>query len=205
MRLMDLLATYGYLAVLVGSLLEGESMLVLAGFAAHQGRLFFPAVLLIAFVAGTLGDQLFFWVGRAWGTALLRRFPAFERRAHRVRQMLHRHDALLIVCIRFLYGLRVVGPMAMGASGVAGRRFAAFNLLGAAIWAILVGGFGYLVAGGLEAALGDLGHYDNTILGLMLAVMVVAVAVRVMRRQASHAWHPDPQPTHSTTRDATRQ
>jgi membrane protein DedA with SNARE-associated domain len=185
MRLMDLLATYGYLAVLVGSLLEGESMLVLAGFAAHQGHLSFPAVLLIAFVAGTLGDQLFFWIGRAWGAALLRRFPAIERRALQVWKLLQRYDALLIVGIRFMYGLRVVGPIAMGACGVAGSRFAAFNVLGAAIWAIAVGGFGYLLAGALEAALGDLGRYDNLILGLLAVVVIGVGALRAARRRTS--------------------
>jgi membrane protein DedA with SNARE-associated domain len=184
MRLMDLLATYGYLAVFAGSLLEGESMLVLAGFAAHQGRLFFPAVLLIAFVAGTLGDQIFFWIGRAWGAAILRRFPVVERRARCVWQLLQRYDALLIVGIRFMYGLRIAGPIAMGACGVAVRRFAAFNLLGAAIWAIVVGGFGYLLAGALEAALGDLARYENAILGLMVAVVIVAVTRRVLRWRA---------------------
>ena len=31
--------TYGYLAVMIGTFLEGETILVLAGFAAHQGYL----------------------------------------------------------------------------------------------------------------------------------------------------------------------
>jgi membrane protein DedA with SNARE-associated domain len=60
----QLLADHGYLAVLIGSLLEGETILVLAGFAAHQGHLSLPLVLAIAFVGGTFGDQIFFWLGR---------------------------------------------------------------------------------------------------------------------------------------------
>jgi membrane protein DedA with SNARE-associated domain len=181
MRLIDLLTTYGYLAVFMGSLLEGESMLVLAGFAAHQGRLSFLVVLLIAFVGGTLGDQLFFWLGRAWGSALVRRFPAIERRGQCVLELLRRHDALVIVGVRFMYGFRVTGPIIIGASGITGRRFVAFNLLGAAIWAIAVAGFGYLVADALEAVLGDLRHYENKIIGLMLATLVGVVAVRIVR------------------------
>jgi membrane protein DedA with SNARE-associated domain len=195
MRLMDLLATYGYLAVLVGSLLEGESMLVLAGFAAQQGHLSFPAVVLIAFVAGTTGDQIFFWVGRAWGAALLRRFPAIECRARRVWQLLQRYDALLIVGIRFMYGLRIAGPIAMGACGVARGRFAAYNLLGAAIWASAVAGFGYLVAGAFEAALGDLGRYDNLILGGMAVVVIGAITLRVLRWRTSVPRRANRQPT----------
>jgi len=47
-----LLADHGYLAVFIGSLLEGETILVLAGFAAHQGLLSLPLTLTIAFIEG---------------------------------------------------------------------------------------------------------------------------------------------------------
>ena len=36
MTLTQLVADYGYLAVLAGALFEGETVLLLAGFAAHQ-------------------------------------------------------------------------------------------------------------------------------------------------------------------------
>ena len=56
MTLIEFVAAYGYLAVLLGTLLEGETVLLLAGFAAHQGHLAIHWVLLIAFIGGTLGD-----------------------------------------------------------------------------------------------------------------------------------------------------
>src|SRR5688572_33421924 len=40
--LTQLLDHYGYLAVLVGTVLEGETILILGGFAAHQGYLHLP-------------------------------------------------------------------------------------------------------------------------------------------------------------------
>jgi membrane protein DedA with SNARE-associated domain len=39
MTLESILDTYGYLAVLVGTFLEGETILVLGGVAAHRGYL----------------------------------------------------------------------------------------------------------------------------------------------------------------------
>jgi membrane protein DedA with SNARE-associated domain len=38
MSFRQLVIDYGYLAVFIGCLLEGETILVLAGFAAHQGH-----------------------------------------------------------------------------------------------------------------------------------------------------------------------
>lgn len=174
---------YGYFAVLAGALLEGETILVLAGFAAHQGHLDITTVLLIAFAGGTVGDQLFFWLGRACGPALLRRHAALARAGLRIAPLLRRHDAMLIFFIRFMYGLRIAGPIAMGALGVAPRRFALFNVLGASVWAPLVGGAGYLFGHAVEAMLGDIEHYE----AIAPAVVVCAmVALGLVHRLRSH-------------------
>ena len=68
-----LLATYGYLAIFIGCLLEGETILILGGMAAHQHVLKMLPVIGYASVAGMLGDQLLFWVGRYFGERLLPR------------------------------------------------------------------------------------------------------------------------------------
>ena len=64
MSVTELVSHYGYIAVAVGCLLEGETVLLTAGFAAHRGMLDLPAVLAVAFVASALGDQIFFQLGR---------------------------------------------------------------------------------------------------------------------------------------------
>jgi membrane protein DedA with SNARE-associated domain len=64
MHIGELIEKYGYLALLVGTLLEGETVLVMSGYAAHRGYLHLPLVMLIAFVGSSVHDQSFFWVGR---------------------------------------------------------------------------------------------------------------------------------------------
>lgn len=59
MSLESLVTSYGYPAVLVGTFLEGETILVLAGFLAHRGYLDLPLVILTAFLGTFTGDQLF--------------------------------------------------------------------------------------------------------------------------------------------------
>jgi len=189
MTLTEFVSTYGYAAVLVGTLLEGESILLLAGFAAHQGYLSIELVLLIAFFGGTVGDQVFFWIGRRWGEPLLERFPALKARTALVGTLLRRWDAALVFAIRFMYGLRIAGPVAMGALGVSRGRFAIFNALGAAVWALVIGGAGYLLGQSLEVLLGDIEEYE----GLLLAIVVVAFALvliagrvrRALKRRAA--------------------
>jgi membrane protein DedA with SNARE-associated domain len=59
----DLLVQFGYIAVFVGTFLEGETILALAGFAASNGYLLLPKVMAVAVVGAFLGDQACFFVG----------------------------------------------------------------------------------------------------------------------------------------------
>jgi len=179
MSLPGLLADYGYLAVFIGCLLEGETILVLAGFAAQQGLLSLPVVVALAFAGGTLGDQVFFFIGRRYGEALLRRMPRFTKAAERVNSLLLRHHAWLIVGVRFMYGLRIPGPIVIGMSDLPAVRFLAFNVLGAAIWAVLVTGVGYVFGQSLHWLMADLVQYEQA---GVLVIIGVAVLITVVHR-----------------------
>ena len=179
MSLHRFLAEYGYLAVLAGSLLEGETVLVLAGFAAHQGHLSLPWVMVVACFGGTLGDQIFFFVGWRYGAALLRRLPSMAPGAQRVNRLLMRYQAWLIIGVRFMYGLRIVGPIVIGMSDVSARHFLRFNLIGAGIWAVLVAGAGYLFGHTLKLFIADLEHYEGIAL---LAIIAIAGFATLLHR-----------------------
>ena len=94
MDIPGLVDTYGYWAVLVGAFLEGETIHALAGLAAYRGYLDFRWVVLIAMIAGFLGDQFYFFLGRYKGSAILARFPNWQERAHRFDTMLARWHAI---------------------------------------------------------------------------------------------------------------
>jgi membrane protein DedA with SNARE-associated domain len=177
--------TYGYWAVAAGTLLEGESVLVAAGFAAHRGYLDPLAVYCIAAVCSFIGDQTFFWIGRRHGRALLRRVPALGRRAEHFNALLLRYHTALIPIVRFLYGLRVAGPIALGTSGVAWPRFVALDLLGALIWAALIGALGYGFGEALSYLVGDVHRVEAAVLaGIFIAGLLVWAISRLRRRRA---------------------
>jgi membrane protein DedA with SNARE-associated domain len=95
----------------------------MAGFAAYRGYLDLEKVILIALFAGFLGDQLYFFLGRRHGRDILTRFPTLKPRVERVDTLLRRYHLLLIPGIRFMYGLRIVGPIAFGMGRVEAVRF----------------------------------------------------------------------------------
>ena len=156
----------------LGTLLEGETILLSAGFAANRGLLHWPLVVAVAFVGAR-------WATRSPScSAAGRRFPdrAFSGagRAPRVHALLERHDVLLILSVRFLYGLRIAGPVIIGTSGVPFLRFALLNMLGAAIWAVLVAGAGYYFGVALTAVVADIKRIEAAILiGIPAAGFIV--------------------------------
>jgi membrane protein DedA with SNARE-associated domain len=178
--LKDLLSQYGYLALFAGCLLEGETLLLLAGLAAHQGYLSLPLVMGVAFVGGTLGDQIGFFIGRRYGNSLLGRWKRLDAQAERVRLLIDRHAAPLIVGVRFMYGLRLVGPVLIGMSDVTASRFVVFNLIGAALWAVGVSSVGYFFGHAIQWLIADLERLEQVAL---VCVVVVVAGLLVLRRR----------------------
>ena len=161
-------ANYGYLAVFAGTLLEGETILLAAGFAAHCGLLDWKLVALTAMAGGALGDQISFLLGRWRGDWALARFPRLAALRPRVQDLLARHDVLIIPGIRFVYGLRIAGPLIMGWSRISPLRFGLLNLVGAAFWALVITGAGYAFGTALAAMLDDLKRVEEAVLVLIL-------------------------------------
>ena len=165
-----LLKTYGYWAVLIGTFAEGETTLVLGGFAAQRGYLALPWVILAAFVGSLCGDQLLFYLGRRHTQWVLDRFPLWKAHIDRAHRLLKRFRTPLLLGFRFMYGLRTIIPFLVGMSSVSRRRFIILDVIAAFVWAVVVGTGGYLFGHTLEVILGDIKHYELLILGAMAII-----------------------------------
>jgi len=170
-----LIQQYGYAALVMGTFVEGEAVLLLGGMAACLNLLALPGVIL-AGVAGTvLADQVYFTLGRKGGGAILARRPPWEARSARLFALLERYPALLIVGYRYLYGLRTATLVCLGMSRVPLRRFLPLNLLGALLWAAAVSGVGFWFgrATGVPTGLKGAGAALSAAFVLLLAVALL--------------------------------
>ena len=179
----SLVMTYGYAMIAVGTFLEGETVLVIGGYLAHVGYLELPWVMAAAFGGTFFGDQLFFFIGRKKGMALLEKRPRWRARSRRVLMLLHRHQTALIVGFRFLYGLRTVTPFLIGASGISPARFFWLNLLGALVWAVAVASLGYLLGHTLSLFLARAHRYAEYVVPGIVLVALAVFAWRYRREK----------------------
>ncbi|MBI3432786.1 MAG: DedA family protein [Hydrogenophilales bacterium] len=174
MDIVALIAQYGYVAVFLGALFEGESVLLLAGYAAHRGYLDFAVLTGVAGMGAMTGDQFFFWLGRRHGQTLLLRRPALRGKVDHALDLIQRHPAGVILAMRFMWGLRIALPVAVGLSGVTRWRFFWLDLASAALWAPLVGGVGYLFGALLSTHLAVLHRIEHWVmLGFVVAVLAL--------------------------------
>ncbi len=181
--LLSLITTYGYIIVFLFTLLEGETVVALAGFVAYQGYLNIGYVILIAIFGGIIGDQAFFYFGRYKGKQFLARRPKLLRRAERLHGLVERHQNWLIFGSRFMYGFRTIIPIMIGTSNINPWRFLALNIAGAVVWGIFFAFGGYAFGSALEQFIGNFHRAERfVIFGMILGALIVQGIVIFRRR-----------------------
>jgi membrane protein DedA with SNARE-associated domain len=179
----SLIENYGYLAILIGTFIEGDTILVLGGFTAHQGYLALPWVILAAFAGSLCGDQLFFYLGRKHSQAVLSRRPSWKSKAEKVHKMMNQFQTPMILSFRFLYGLRTVAPFVIGMSPVSVKKFISLNAAGALVWAVAIGSGGYLFGHALEIFVGKIKHYEVQVFAMIALLGLLVWTVHLYYRK----------------------
>jgi membrane protein DedA with SNARE-associated domain len=176
------LSQWGYLAVTLGVIVEGEATLLAAGALAHRGVLSLPGVCVAAFVGTVAADQFWFLIGRRFGGAFLAKRPRLAARSELVQRWLARYGGAFVASVRFLYGLRTASVIWLGASGFSARRFTRLDCLGAVLWSAVIGATGWGVGVTLTALLGRAGRLQELLVAAVLVTLVVWLVVRARER-----------------------
>lgn len=160
-------------------ILPSESLVVAAAALSASGRLNVGVVALAAAAGALLGDNLAFLCGRLLDTRMRRWLEATPRRRERlawVEQQLDRRGGVIIVGSRFVPGGRTVTMLGAGLLEMPWRRFVAFDLAAAIIWAFYGTAIGYF---------GGTAFEDEPVVGVGLALalaLVAGVAIEAGRR-----------------------
>jgi membrane protein DedA with SNARE-associated domain len=179
---------FTYLGLFVILLLCGMGLpmpediaLLAGGFLVHRGVIRYPITLAVALLGVVAGDNSLFFLGRHFGTGLVRYFglnrPGSKAQIDRIRAFMRRHGHRAIFYARFLAGLRALIYLSAGSFGVTPLRFLAYDLLGAIISVPIVVSIGYLFGGQLEVVIHYLGGFER----LLWVVAVLSLAIYGMR------------------------
>ncbi len=174
MSIEQLIVTHGYWVLALGVLMEGETVVVLAGLAAQNGYLKLSWVILIAFLGTLAVDQFFFHLGRRKGKAFLKKRKSWMEKSGRVLQLLARHRYAAVLGFRFIYGMRTVTPFIIGMSPIGSLQFLLLNALSGALWATCFSLIGYGLGSAAQSVLGKIRGLE---IGLAVAIAAAALAI----------------------------
>ena len=168
------IVNYGYVAVFAGSLIEGELVLIVAGFLAHLGLFNLPWVIALALSGTVIADQFYFYLGRRRGRQFLNKHPKWQPRLEKAEALLQKHQNWILVGFRFMYQFRAIVPFAFGLSPMRAEKFLVWNAGGAVIWTILWSSGGYFFGNALAALFIDFKRFQTeAIYGIIILALVV--------------------------------
>lgn len=175
MDLESLLHTYGYLLIFVGTVAEGETLLLLGGYFAQQGYLSLGGVMLTAYIGAVCGDQMFFHLGRRHAKRLLLRFPRLRERVNVALSKVENHQVKVVLSMRFLWGLRIALPVSLGLTDMRATKYLWLDLISAAVWATTFSLLGYVAGQFISDFIHDLKRFEYWIAGALVLAAVIAL------------------------------
>ena len=179
----EYLELYGYWVLFVGTFLEGEAVLLLAGFLAFQGYLNIFGVICTAWGGSFLGDQFFFSLGRYKGRGVLKRFHSIAKKFRPALKLMEKYGNFVAFISRFTYGFRIVLPIILGITDFAPRTFLRINLASALAWAIIFSLGGYLFGKSASLVLDSVSNYEQYLVLLLFGFIGMLWSVHVY-----HVW-----------------
>ena len=193
--LLDLFARYGYFVVFGGVFLEntglpipGETMLLAGAALAHNGQLSLVWVIVTAIAGAILGDNLGFFIGRHGGRRVAERhgwrIGMTRERLIQFDRFFELHGPKTVFAARFITGLRVVGAVLAGGSGMRWPTFLFYNATGAVVWCTAVAFAGYSLAYSWDTLERWIGRTGLIALALAIVIGLIGVARARRNRQS---------------------
>ncbi len=180
------LERYGYWAVFGAVGVEGFGIpapgqtILEAGAAASASagsRLQIGWILLVAFLAASLGNTIGYLIGRLGGLALLHRLRIDKSHLDKVEKGFDRYGGWVIAFARFFDGPRQLNGIAAGILEMPWPHFTFYNLLGAALWVCFWGLGVYYLDLHLDAIVGLIRQVNPWVWGITMAGLVVLAVI----------------------------
>jgi membrane protein DedA with SNARE-associated domain len=185
MGLEHLVMRYGLAAVLVGSAIEGDFTLILAGVAAHLGYFPFPLAVAAGALGSFAGDLAWYTLGRLRGPRF-REGRVYRRVGHRIEALAKRLGPAQLLAARFVYGTKAASMVFWGLHGLPLRRFVLVDGIGTVLGSVVFMGLGYLVSGSATLLLGKVRRVQLWLLGALLVGVLLVVIIHWTAKKELH-------------------
>jgi membrane protein DedA with SNARE-associated domain len=125
---------------------------MLAGGLAHEQILSLSGAWLVATFGAFVGHLFYYALGRyLMGKDLFSLVPRWKPKIEQVLPLIRKYPTLSIFILQYLYGMRLVGAIAIGLAGMPWQTFIGIELINCLIWAALILMIGYSATAAVHA------------------------------------------------------
>jgi membrane protein DedA with SNARE-associated domain len=186
----EFLRQYGPIGIFLGAGFEGQTALIVGGILARQHILPLWLVLACATAGSGLVDHMLFVAGRRFKTHRFVVRATRQAAFAKALAFIEKYPVSYILAFRFIFGLRIASPIAVGVSKVPTWRFTALNIAGAVIWATAFTLAGFIFGEAVHNLVGHghhAGRWTLIVAGAIVAFVAVLGTVRHLLRRRSAA------------------
>ncbi|MFH1736905.1 MAG: DedA family protein [Actinomycetota bacterium] len=190
------MATYGYYLVFFGVALEcsamlgiiipGETILLLAAFYAAYGELSLTSVILLAIVGAVVGDNIGYFFGRKGGRRFILAYGKYvfitRKRLRAVDRYFKEHGGKTILIARFTSFLRALAAFTAGSLKMPYRVFFWYDFIGAIAWSITISLLGYFLGGNWPFLKKIIERVGYGAIALIVLIMAMVIFLKYWRR-----------------------
>ncbi len=182
--------------LLIGFLLPGDTLLIMAGLLSHST----PAapngvfglnawwVALAIGVAAFIGGEVGYFIGHKAGPSIFERKESgifSKKNVERTNAFFERFGGLTVILARFVPVVRTFAPIAAGVGHMPWKKYSLYNLIGAILWGIGLTMLGYAV--GYIPFIRDIvtEYIDVILLAAVAAGTAIFIAIHYFRERAA--------------------
>jgi len=188
-RVEKFLDQYGYIALLLGTFMEGETAILMASSLIYKGLFNFPLTVLVAFSGSFVSDWIYYLIGRLNGKYFLATRPKLNEKVKPVTDFFHRHKFQILFSYRFLYGFRIIIPLVIGMSGLRPLQYLFYSTVTGLLWASSVSFTGYWIGRLLELKVQS---FEDNLLFIVLGFGTLGILIGyTIKKIATQKMHVD--------------
>lgn len=189
-----LISSFGLIGIIVIVFLEtgfvfgfffpGDSLLFTAGLLAAQGHLSITGLMLGVFIAAVIGDTVGYAFGKKVGPSIFAREKSVLFSPENLAKAQHfyeKYGPRTIIIARFVPVVRTFAPIVAGIGNMDYKKFLRYNVIGAALWVVIVIGLGY----GFGRVIPDPDRYLLPAIGVIVLISAVPAIREFLRHRRS--------------------
>jgi membrane protein DedA with SNARE-associated domain len=176
---------WAYLLIGAISNITEELAPIGGGYAAHGGRLGLTQVAISVCIGTWVSGFGLYYLGRARGMWLRKRFPNFGRLFTRALMVVRRRPWRSSLAVRYAFGLRITLPIACGAAHVPVWEYAIGSAVSSLTWSCLFTVIGWMFGRSADVIMRHIHRFEDVLtLGGIGAVGILLFAY--LRRSVTH-------------------